>query len=132
MRRLLTSSDGFSMLEVLFSVGLFSVIAALMTSSFITLQKRNRENELRTGAISAAQQVLDIIRSPNTDPATLPTSGSVVQPIVTIGGPPYEVTLQYCPAGTFCSSSTMRHIRATVRFRNQVKYVVDTVFCQLR
>ena len=120
---------GFSILEVLFSIGLFSIVASGMTASFVGLQRRNYENEVRTAAIGAAQKVLDEARV--LDPATLPTSGSA-STTVTYGSKSFDVTTTYCAIPAECSSANVRQLRVAVSYRGTQRYKVDTIFCQLR
>ncbi len=123
------NSRGFTLIELMFSLLLFGVTASAMTSGFRAMQQQNLQNEVRSGAIGAAQQVLDELRL--TDPTTLPTNGSASQNI-TYGARTYTVTTSYCALSSYCTSSSIRQIRLGVTYDGQTRYQVDTVFCQLR
>lgn len=120
---------GFSLIEVMASIAIFGIVAAGMTSSFVQLQKTNLANEIRSGAMGAAQKVMDELRVE--DPAALPSNGSSAPQIITIQGRDYSVTTSYCPNATYCSS-TMRMLRVSVNYRSQKRYEVDSIYCQLQ
>jgi prepilin-type N-terminal cleavage/methylation domain-containing protein len=120
---------GFTLLELLFAVGIFGIAATMTTQSLVQMHRQNGESEVRTAAIGAAQRVLDEIRF--TDPSTLPMSGTSTQN-VTVDSRVFAVSTEYCALGSFCSSSNIRQVRVGVTYRGQSRYQVDTVFCQLR
>ncbi|MCO6431663.1 MAG: type II secretion system protein [Deltaproteobacteria bacterium] len=122
--------NGFSLLEVLFSMGMFSVAALALAQAFTVQLTFNTSNEMRSEAIMAAQQVLDEVRVE--DPSSLPTSGSDAPTSVTIGKRTYVVVLSYCTNGSMCNSTTLRHLRAVVSYRGDEVYSVETVYAQLR
>lgn len=124
------SQGGFSLIEVLVSISLFSIIGMGLAKGFIMQMRSNNDSAIRIQAISAAQQVLDRIRT--TDPASLPTGGSAVAETVTVSGRNYSVVITYCAISAYCTAVTTRHIRAAVSYRNSKRYEVDTVFSQLR
>lgn len=121
---------GFSLLEVLVSLSLFSVVSAIMATSFTTHQDFNTQSALRTAAAMAAQQVLDTTRVE--DPASLPTYGSSAAENVTIGTKTFQVVTTYCPISTYCSSANIRHLRLEVSYNGDLQYEVDTVYTRLQ
>ena len=50
---------GFTLMEILVALGLFSIISATMVPAFINHLKFNMSTEIRTGALSAAQIIFD-------------------------------------------------------------------------
>ncbi len=122
-------SRGFTLIELMFSLLLFGVTASAVTYGFRAMSQQNTQSEVRSGAIGAAQQVLDELRL--TDPISLPTNGSTSQNI-TYGARTYTVTTSYCALASYCTSSSIRQIRLGVSYNGQTRYQVDTVFCQLR
>jgi prepilin-type N-terminal cleavage/methylation domain-containing protein len=121
---------GFSLIEVIVSISLFSIIGMGLAKGFIMQMKSNNDSAIRIQAISAAQQVLDRLRTE--DPASLPSGGSAAAETVSIAGRNYSVVISYCVISAYCTATTTRHIRATVSYRNSKRYEVDTVFSQLR
>lgn len=120
---------GFTMIEVLISLGIFSIITAGVTSVFINHLKYNTVAGQRTGAIDAAQQQLDNLRKD--DPVAMPTTGSSTSTI-TIGGRAFSVVTRYCTNTTFCASLNQRHIKVEVSYRGTLLYTVETVYTKLR
>ena len=120
---------GFTLLEVMFSMVIFGIAAAGMTHGFAQMQHRNWEYEVRSGAIGAAQEVLDRLRV--ADPYSMPDSGSSSQSI-NYADRDYEIITTYCAESSYCSSSNIRHVRIGVNYLGKTRYRVDTVFCQLK
>ena len=123
------NSSGFSLIEVMASIAIFGVVAAGMTGTFVKTQQANLSNEIKSGAMGAAQKVLDELRV--SDPATLPSSGTSAAQIVTIQNRSYSVTTSYCPDSAYCSS-TMRMLRVTANYKDVKRYEVDSIYCQLQ
>ncbi len=121
---------GFSLLEVLVAITLFSIVSMGLARGFIMQMKSNTDSEIRAQSLSAAQYVLDRLRT--VDPASLPSSGSAAPETVSISGRNYSVTIRYCALASYCIAATTRHLRATVSYQNKQRYEVDTVFTQLR
>lgn len=120
---------GFTLLEVLVSLSLFSLASIAIAKSFTLHISTNNKSEQKTGAIMAAQRVLDQIRV--LDPTTLPTSGTTSQN-VTIGSRNYQTSTTYCNPSTYCSSTNVRFLTVKVQYRGSQLYAVDTIFSQLR
>ena len=129
-KRLTHGACGFTLLEVLVAVGIFSVASAAIATCFASQLKFNYKYETKSGAIAAAQQVLDGIRV--LDPTTLPSSGSATPQTVTIGGKNFVVNVTYCSPSTYCVSNNIRALHVVVTYANVTQYTVDTIFSQLR
>ncbi len=123
------SQSGFSLVEVLVSLFLVSITGVAFTHAFLGSLKFNTLSEKRSGAISAAQQVLDELRTK--DPFTLPTSGTTSNTI-NVGGRNFTVLVTYCSIGSYCSTPSIRTLSARVTYRNENLYAVDTIFTQLK
>lgn len=130
MKLVLTSKSlrGFSLVEVMVSVALFSVVSALMAPSFIYHLKTNSRAEVKNGAIAATQQRLDTLRS--SDPTSLPSSGSDTQNVA-VGERTFSVKTYYCQTAAWCTTSS-RHLKIEVSYRNTFVYSAETIFSQLR
>lgn len=120
--------QGFSMIEVVMSIGLLSIVLAGMTNVYIDQLKHNTRTELRTGAINAAEQRMDDLREQN--PSLLPSSGYATT-TVDAGKRSYSVVTRYCSTPSYCTTNT-RHIRLEVSYNGQLLYEVETVFTKLR
>ena len=121
--------DAFSLIELMASLLLFGVVASAMTGGMLQMQKRSWQNEVRSGAIAAAQQVLDELRL--SDPISMPSTGSSSQ-TVTVGGRSFVVTTSYCAIASYCTSAATRQIRVGVSNNGKNCYQVDTIYSQLR
>lgn len=126
----LISSNGFTLIEVLIAMALFSIVAMGLAGGFILQLRTNNDNAIRIQSISAAQFVLDEMRV--RDPASFPSTGSDAARNVIISGRTYQVIVSYCAISTLCPAPTTRHLRATVMYRGKKRYEVDTVFSQLK
>ena len=130
MKRSCFINSGFTLLEVLVALMIFGVIAASLTPMFATHAKFNSQAEIRSGAIAAAQEVLDNVRLQ--DPATLPLTGTSSIQNVEAGDRTYQVTVSYCSNSAYCLTSASRHLKVDVSYRGQEMYEVETVYTQLR
>jgi len=119
---------GFSMLEVVMSLGLLSIVLAGMTNIYISHLKHNTHAALRTGAINAAQQQLDELREQN--PQTFPSSGYSTSAI-DAGARNYSLVTRFCSTPSFCTTNS-RHILVEASYNGQLLYSVETVFTKLR
>lgn len=121
---------GFTLLEVMISLFIFSIVIAGMSPAFVAQLQQNTASEIKTEAIMAAQQVLDSIRLQ--DISGLPVSGAGATTTITLGERNYVVTPTYCADVSFCVSNVTRHISISVTYANVIRYETETVFTQLR
>ena len=124
------AETGFTLLEVLVSISIFTIAALGMAKAFTDHLSVNTRSERRSEAIAAAQQVLDDLRTQ--DPATFPTTGAAPVVNVPFGERTYEVHVFYCTDDTYCSSANVRQLHTEVRLNGTIFYQVDTVYAQLR
>ena len=117
-------------MEVLAALSIFGLLAAGMGPIFLQQLSHNRLAEVKTEAMGAAQIVLDRLRTQ--DPATLPATGAGSTQTVAVGTRDYLVTPSYCEDASFCTSSTVRHVRVRVQYKGQQVFVTQTVYAQLR
>lgn len=120
---------GFTLVEVLVALMIFALVSALMAPSFIYHQTVNSNQEIRTGAMAAAQRTLDDLRTETI--SGLPSSGSVGPTTISVDGKNFAVTTTYCGDPSLCDTNT-RQLEVAVSFRNEVIYEVETVFTALR
>lgn len=111
-------------------MALIAIISAGAIPAFLFQFQTVTRNELRSGAINAAQEVLDQVRVQN--PSSLPMSGS--SPVATIdaGHRSFSVVVHYCLELSYCAQSSTRHLTVDVSYRDQEIYSVETIFTQLR
>lgn len=125
-----TDERGFTLLEVMVSLFIFSVVLGGMAPAFVSHMKQNTDSEIRTAAIAASQQVLDGIRLQ--DITALPTSGAAAPQTITIDGKPFSVVVRYCVDTAYCSVTSTRHLTIETSYRGERKFETETVFTQLR
>jgi prepilin-type N-terminal cleavage/methylation domain-containing protein len=127
----LQSSDprGFSLMEVLFALVLFSIAVSALFPAFLGHVRFNNFSEVRSASYAAAQVVLDDIRL--SDPSTLPSSGSDAARDVQVGPRSFSVVVSYCEDPTYCDLET-RFVTARVSYRGEQVYEVSTVYTELR
>lgn len=129
------SNQGFSIIEVMVSLGIFSIAAASMTPYFISQMGANTQREIKSAAVAVAQQKMDELRLGN--PATMPGTSSAqsvgATETYTVDGRNFSVVTTYCPTGTtFCSSASTRHIKVEVTWHNRRYFILETVYTQLQ
>lgn len=123
------TEEGYTLMEVLVSLGLFTIISAGMVPSFVTYMKHNTNSQVKTEAIAVGQQILDRKRA--LEPSDMPTSGYDTPTTINVGKRSYEVKISYCTRSIFCSTGT-RHLTAEVTYNNDLVYSTETVFTELR
>jgi type II secretion system protein I len=123
------NARGFSLIEALMAVAILAMVAVGVLPAIISHMDANSRNELRSGAISAAEERLEALRLQ--DPVALPDSGSSAPQLVTVDGREYEVITHYCERSELCSGDSSRHLRVEVRFDGRTVYDVETVYTQL-
>ena len=121
--------SAFTIMEVLVALALFSIAAIAMARAFASNMRLNTEADIRSGAVEAAQRVLDDLRV--IDPSTLPTSGQV-NSTVQIGDRTYSAAVTYCKTSTYCSSTTIRDVYVAITFNSKKYYEAESVYTQLR
>jgi type II secretory pathway pseudopilin PulG len=125
--------EAFSLIEVMFALGLFGIVSLSMASSFIQHMRANTDNEVRSGAIQAAQLVLDGLRTE--DPASMPgdaDSPATESRTETVAGRSFTVNITYCQDATLCASANMRHISVSVEYQGRTRFETQTVYTQLK
>jgi type II secretion system protein I len=120
---------GFSLAEALIALGILAVVAVSILPAFMTHVRANSRNELRSSAISAAQERLENLRLQN--PEGMPESGSSAPQLVTVDGRQLEVITHYCERSEYCTDDRSRHIRVEVKVHGRTVYDVETVYTQL-
>ena len=123
------SARGFSLLEVLLALGLLGVVLVVVIPAFFAFLEANSQNEVRSGAMATAQQVMEALREE--DPAALPSSGASPIQLVNVGGREYDAVTRYCVEAAYCDSTT-RHLLVEVSFGGNVIYTVESIFTQLQ
>ncbi len=121
---------GFTLLEVMISLFIFSIVLTGMSRAFIQNIRANTSTQIRTEAIGAAQQVLDNVRLQ--DISALPTSGSSAPQSVVVGNHTYTVVIKYCLDVTMCALTSTRHLTVDVDYNSERVFETETVFTQLR
>lgn len=126
----LNDNRGFTLAEVMVSFAIFAMLVTGIIPAFSSLVQRNSAMEVRSGAMNAAQIVLDRLRLQ--DPGSLPSSGTSAAETVSVDGRDFSVTTSYCVNSAFCASANNRHLTVRVRYKGEQLFDVETVFTRLR
>jgi prepilin-type N-terminal cleavage/methylation domain-containing protein len=123
------SQSGFTLIEILVSLFLFSIASLGLGKTFINTLAVNTRNERRTAGVQAVQQVLDNLRTK--DPSTLPTGNTTQTSTITIGNRNFSVAVTYCPAGTIYCTANIRDLDVIASLNGGVVYETRTVYAKL-
>lgn len=123
-----SSRVGFSLVEALVAIAILAVLLAGVVPAFVSNLRVNTDSEIRTGAVAAAQTVLDRFRVlPTKD---WPASGATLS--IASHGRSYDVTVVhegFCQGGTCYSGADL--IELEVMHGGRTRYSVSTVFTAL-
>ncbi|WP_099239163.1 type IV pilus modification PilV family protein [Synechococcus sp. BDU 130192] len=132
-------SKGFSLIEAMAALAVFTIIFAVSAPLFFTQQKSNIDSEVRTGAVSLSQQILDTIRADISIPKKVED-----KPGRSLGKE-YNYNLYICTkeiettddGSIDCStekdpSNPIRYILLEVEYNENKVYTVETVYTALR
>ena len=119
---------GFSVVELMIAVGLFSVCLSSLASTCYRFLGMNTKMEQRIAAQTVAQDLLEGYRQQ--DPAALPSTGSSSATIVK-GSRSFDTSTQYCVNASYCTTSS-RQLTVTVSYRGATMVTLTTVFTALR
>ena len=155
----MNSRRGVGLIEVLVAIAILATILVFIVPSFTFYLQVNTQSEIRTQAVTLAQEALEQLRL--FDPRLLPTSGEypisadytnssstpqtcpdssngntsngTTNPCeVERHGRKYEVKVAFCPENTSYCNDNQRHVRVEVKYRGDTVYEVETVFTKLR
>ena len=123
-----SSRLGLSLVEAIIAIAIVGILLAGVVPAFVGNLRVNSDAEIRTGAVAAAQTVLDQFR-------VLPksqwqASGSTVS--IVSGGRSYDVLAQhgpFCQDGTCYANSEL--IELEVSHGGRSRFAVSTVFTVL-
>jgi prepilin-type N-terminal cleavage/methylation domain-containing protein len=120
---------GFTLLEGLLALAILGIALAGILPAFFGYMNVNTRNEMRTGAVAAAQEQMEALRFG--DPSTMPTSGFTGPTSVRVDDREYELISRYCIRSEFCTTHS-RHVLVEVGFDGNVVYQTESVFTKLR
>jgi len=120
---------GFTLLEGLLALAILGIALAGILPAFFGYMNVNTRNEMRTGAVAAAQQQMEALRF--ADPTAMPTTGATGPGYISIANREYELTNHFCIRSEFCTTNS-RHVLVEVGFGGNVVYQTESVFTKLR
>ncbi len=119
---------GLSITEALIALMIFGIGLAVIAPIFVSNSRINRQQEVRTGAVAAAQQVLDTLRFRNF--GQWPASATEQQIDTDMGV--FNATINWCESGGDCLAITgTRHVTVSIQFNGKQVYEVETVYTQV-
>jgi type II secretory pathway pseudopilin PulG len=121
-----TGEEGFTLAEVIVSIGLFTVISFAVMFALVTLVKYTGVTQNRVAAANLARQEVEKLRGQNSTLSLLDSAASTV----TLKGTTYTVTPILSPAANAtCAAGAARNVTVQVTWNNSgnrsVRY--DTV-----
>jgi general secretion pathway protein I len=125
----LAHAAGFTLSEALIALALVAMVAVAVVPVFVMHMDVNTRDEIRSGAVSAAQERLEALRLE--PPAAMPPEGSTAPQLVEVDGRRYEVVTHYCEIDEYCEDSRSRHVRVEVLIDGTTIYDVETVYTEL-
>ncbi len=130
------NSRGVTLVEALVAVAIVGIVLAATVPAFVGNLRINTDNETRSGAVTAAQTVMDRLRGDAAWPEYGGSPGGpALPPVVTVeaSARSYDVRIDYGPycddAGTCYAGA--RRVELEVTHDGRVFYRVATVFTQL-
>lgn len=118
---------GFTLVEALIGLAILGVVLVGILPAFVSYLRVNSQTDIKSGAVAAAESVMDSMRQ--TPVSDWDPSGSVRT--VSGGDRDYQATVEYCtPTLPYCSGDA-RHVRVEVRYHGKVYYDVETVYTAL-
>jgi len=120
---------GFTLLEGLLALAILGIALAGILPAFFGYMNVNTRNEVRTGAVAAAQEQMETLRFG--DPSAMPTNGATGPSYVTVEEREYELISRYCIRSEYCTTNS-RHVLVEVGFGGNVVYQTESVFTKLR
>lgn len=130
-----SSEQGLTLVEALVALVILLIALATVVPFFLNNQVSTIRNEIRLGAVSVSQRIMDELR--RTDAASLPSSGSVTTlpsggttTSLNYAGKTYSATITYCQTTTLCDANS-RQILVQVFHGGQNVYQVETVYTRL-
>ena len=130
IRRISDSQRGFSLIESMWALLVLGLGLSAMSPAMLKFSEHNRQKELTTYAIQAAQIHLDELRL--SDVETLPSSGQHGPEQITVGPHTFDVLTSYCEDASFCPTAYSRHITVEVEFNDKRVFKTQTVYTRLR
>lgn len=117
------TTRGLTIVEALIAIAILAVAMAAIIPAFTNNARINSQQELRSGAVAAAQLVLDNLRVRSW--SSWPTSQSV-----DAGSHTFDVAIAICTEGASgCFTTTdARHVELEVSNDDTTYYTVETVF----
>jgi type II secretory pathway pseudopilin PulG len=135
----LTIVENIAAMTIMFAA--MGGVAMLMLS----YQLQNVKNEIKSGGIAAAEQLMDQLRQCNT--RTLPKSGTTtipasntvtvkfcglaIPPLRYAGNKLFSAKVTYCKNSTYCDDKT-RHLNVEIFYENTSIYQTETVYTALQ
>jgi type II secretory pathway pseudopilin PulG len=121
-----TGEEGFTLAEVIVSIGLFTVISFAVMFALVTLVKYTGVTQNRVAAANLARQEVEKLRGQNSTLSLLDSSASTI----TLKGTTYTVTPILSPAANAtCAAGAARNVTVQVTWNNSGNRTVryDTV-----
>jgi type II secretory pathway pseudopilin PulG len=122
------NARGASLIETVAALAILGIALAAAVPAFMLQMETNTFAEHHSGAVAAAQRVMEDLRFQ--DPSLMPSAGASSPQSVAAGSEVYEVITRYCVNSDYCDTNS-RHVRVEVYHDGQEIYAVESVFTLL-
>ena len=121
------SEKGIGMIEALVALVVIAIATSTILPTFISFSRANTASEIRTGAVDAAEWVLESYRYQKI--STL--SRDDKQETILVNSREYEVFSTFCDNSGLCDDSTVQII-VEVFYNGKAYYKLQTVYTDLK
>ena len=139
------NEKGMSIVETVAAMTIVSTALGGVALLMLSYQLQNVRNEIKSGGVAAAEQVLDQLRQcnvntlPSSGTVTIPASntattspcGSTINPLNYMGNKFYSAQITYCQNTSYCDSST-RQVQVRIFYENTNVFQAETVYTALQ
>ncbi len=116
-------------MEAMAAMVIVTILIVALVPVLVSFTHVNKKSELRSGAVDAAELLLERYRTLEIGD-TLPTTVHTHTETVTVADRDYETKTLFCETSSYCDNETT-HIKVEVSFHSEQLYNVETVFTRL-
>ncbi len=122
-----TAEKGIGLIEALMALVVIIIATATILPTFISFAKANTASDIRTGAVDAAEWVLERYRFEEISQL----NRDDYEETILVSSREYEVLTTFCEDQSFCDDQTVQ-IVVEVSYNDKIYYKVQTVYTDLK
>ena len=120
------NNKGLTLMEAMAAMVIVTILIVAIVPALVGFTHVNQKSEWRSGAVDAAELMLERYRTQEVG-SDLPTVAGSQTETITMGGFDYEAKTFFCQTISYCDGETT-HIKVEVSYQNEKLYEVETVF----